>query len=563
MSSLRPLSSLIQRLDLHREDEIPNLAPLEESFRDSPAFWASLAEHARQYLPPALRTRKAGPVDIYADAVARHAGTDRVALRHYDRRAGFRALSFAELDARASASARAWAAQGVAPGDTIAILFAFGPDWLVAFAAALRLGACVSFLPTEHDLHLAARLEALAPKHLVFDPRRPPPVGTLEKLLLAATERGGPHAAPPYAFAPDEPCARLFSAVHAPADAPVDLAAELAYQNALRDAVLAYRIGPDTTLAAPGIHPQQHLPALLLSTLLAGATFVHLPVEDLERDPGLWTASPIHTLLVSPALADLLREKPLGPPPGLRHFLRPVDEPLDWTAVRGFVEKNKLDEIPATNVLVDAAAGGCVLFSTRRPGSVSARVLPSAGRPFTLVDAASGEETVANHGLFVPLPCKKPLEEGWFILARVGAEYLYGSARLPRRAARIFPEDEVVALAAREPFVRGACVAPMPTGPSTRFSFVLVVFTGAFPGEDRDALAAERKAILERALRERLGPDAAPDCIEIVPFWPPMDGKKVDMSKCRAQYRAGRLARKAQHPVLLRLAELRGLVIGQ
>lgn len=117
---------------------------------------ALVEEHARLSLP-APRRRPGIAIDLYTDAVSRHAGTNRVALRWYDRRFGFRDLSFAELDQRAGAWASAWARQGVVPGATLAVLLPLGPEYLIALAAALRL------IAGGHDPRLPGEDRVLSP----------------------------------------------------------------------------------------------------------------------------------------------------------------------------------------------------------------------------------------------------------------------------------------------------------------------------------------------------------------------------------------------------------------
>jgi hypothetical protein len=453
--------------------------------------------------------------------------------------------------------------QGIEPGDPITILLPLGPDYLIALAAALRLGACASFLPPDYDRFLVPRVAGAKPKRIVFNPRRKPPIGDLDKLFLDIELRGRASRVPPCSFAPKKPCAAILSPARSPLAKPTLLSAEDALLNALRDAFIAYRLSPGRSLAAPGLHPEQHFPALLFATLLAGATFVHIDIDDIAADPSLLSASPINVLAVPHALCEILRAQPLASIPGLQHWIRPVDEPLDWLAYRDFISKNNLAEIPASNFLADAASGGCLLFSTRRPGSPSARVMPSAGRPFALFDPASGELATTEHGLFVPLPSKKPLEDGFFIIARQGAEYLYGSTRTPRRAARIIPESEITALLAELPFVAGSCIAPVPGSPGARFDFHLVVYTGARPGEDPDALREKRRAAIENEIRERLGPDAQPDRIELFALFPLRAGQNVDEAACRAQYLSGRLEKKARSLALQMLAKLRGATLGE
>src|SRR5215470_4413779 len=61
---------------------------------------------------------------------------------------GERRLTYAELEAESARLARGLVAQGVAKGARIAVLFPNGPDWVVAWLAASRIGAVVVPLNT-------------------------------------------------------------------------------------------------------------------------------------------------------------------------------------------------------------------------------------------------------------------------------------------------------------------------------------------------------------------------------------------------------------------------------
>jgi hypothetical protein len=103
----------------------------------------------------------------------------------------------------------------------------------------------------------------------------------------------------------------------------------------------------------------------------------------------------------------------------------------------------------------------------------------------------------------------------------------------------------------------------VPASPGARFDFHLVVYTGARPGEDPGSLLEERRALIDKEIRARLGPDAQPDRIELFALWPRREGQKVDAAACRAQYLSGRIERKARAPALQALAQLRGAMLGR
>lgn len=597
--SIEPTSTFItdalRSLELKGEDASAHLAWLDQSWAEPDAFAAALASYLAEQ-PGARRPRSRLGVlyDLYEDLIARHAVTDKVALRAWNKDGREEVLTYAALHQAAGTWAGAWTARGIAPGDVVCLLLPLGADYLIALATALRLGLCISTLPPDAPAYAERRLTALAPRFVVVDPRLPPlklPDGTTA-LPRGVAELTPPR--PPFTYRAGMRCAMLFSPLRSPSDKPVALTVDDAYLGALRDGIFAYRLSisdrlaaaedppAQPILAAPGFHREQHLASLLFATLLLGATYLHVPDEVLAARPDLLEIPRIRALGITPRARDLLKTTRL-----LRVTLwfRNVGEPLDWLAWRGFVvaqkafrTEAKLDEGPSSNVLVDAASGGCLLFSPTRPGSLSARALPAPGRPFALLDLASGEPSVAGHGLFVLRPYKvapvpdpaaprlapAPLEadklEGFFILARAGTEYLYGGPIVPRRDARVYPRAEVASTIAATAPVKGAAVVSVASAQTAgQFVFTLLVFTGAAPLA-ADAEKALREAC-QRAVVNGVGAPLAPDRLEFVPLHPRRDATgAVDQAWCQQQYASGALARKARDPVFQRLTALRELV---
>jgi hypothetical protein len=614
------IADALGSLDLAGEDSTAELAWLDQSWAEPDAFGAALADYLGEHTGPRRpRSRLGAYYDLYEDLIARHAATDKVALRAWDATGREAPLSYAELHRAAGVWAGAWTARGVAPGAVVCLMLPLGADYLIALATALRLGLCISTLPPDAPAYAERRLAALAPEFVVVDPRLPPlklPDDT-SALPRGSSER--PPAGPPFTYRAGIPCAKLFSPLRSPTDQPVTLTADDAYLGALRDGIFAYRLSPEDplaagedppaqpVLAAPGFHHEQHLPSLLFAALVLGATFLHVPDEVLAAQPEILGSRRIRALGITPRARDLLTAAAV-PLLQVTLWFRNVGEPLDWLAWRRFVlaqkaardqQELKLPQAPSSNVLVDAAAGGCLLFSLTRPGSLSARVLPAPGRPFALLDVGGGQEAVGGHGLFAlrpyqlaPLSLPEPpvakrapvfpeaeakaeavakakasavavaqLPElrGFFILARQGAEFLYGSTVVPRRDARVYPRAEVAEALAAVPLVKGAAVVTVPsTQAAGAILFILLVFTGAA------TLDAEGEvALLEAcgAALERMGKPLAPDRIERVPLHPRRDKTgAVDLAWCQRQYASGALARKARDPVFQQLTALRDLV---
>lgn len=553
-----------------------DLAWLARSFREPEWFWPALQRHlALPSLPP-YKSVAGVHYDLYQDLVARHAGGDSVALRFYDRWRGWQALTYAQLHSLCCRQAAAWEAGGLGPGMVLGIALPLGPACAVALLAGLRLGALVSLLPTAGRQHLARSVEGVAPQMIATDAAHAPllagapaPLVMVDALAHVAPVLQPTEAGRSYTFRSGEPCAMLLSPLRRPLHAPVPVRCDDMYLDALRDGALVFALRPGDHLAAPGFHTLQHQPSLLFSALLAGATYVHLDWTDVEREPALLWQIPLRSVGVTPALRDLVLARGPRTRPEWQHWFKNPEEPCDWTAWRDFIELAKLEDVPVSNVLVEAAAGGALLCSVRRPGreqlAYLMNVLPAAGRPWMLLDFnQSGQPAIGDVGVHARIEQDAPVGPQHALLARVaGGEYLFGGNLEPRRAGRIYPRDEVLAAIATLPFVRGGSVVPVLSGgPASHFKLVLLVFCG-FCGSDGapDAdTATERARIVavERAIRDQLGDEHLPDHVILFPLHARRDVKQgVNHDWCQAQYVLGSLFRKSRMPLFRHLTAIR------
>ncbi|WP_437327069.1 AMP-binding protein [Sorangium sp. So ce381] len=545
------LAALLRSVELRREDETTDPGPLSATWEDPAAFRRALFAFAAERTGT-LRSRAGTAYDVYADAVLRHAASDRIAFVEVPSRGAPGRLRFSELHARASALAAAWTPLGVKPGAAIAIVLPPGVAGVVALAAALYAGACVSWITPKGDLALAAAMDALAPAHVVLDPKAPAKVG--EKLAKKALPIAAPPRAPavgPHAYAPKEPCLGALSPLRAPFGTATLVPAETVVSSALSDAMLVHRLAPGERLSAPGFHHEQAFLPMVLSAWLAGAAYVSVPLATFQSTPAVLDAEGVNVLGLSASATAALRASPRAWPGSLKALFRDVGEPLDWMETRAAVAGNNLGKLPLSNLLIDTAAGGTVLFSARRPQGINAKALPSPGVPWDLFDPATKKPTAGDAGLFVRRG-DKPDKDGYFLLARVASEYLWGSTLTPRRSARVFP-GEALSLAVSElPFCEGAAVVPLP-GAAARGDtrFVLCVFLGARQSEPSFTDA------IDKLVRERLGPDYTPDAVELFPLYGRGKGKKVDPEWCASNYRAGRLHARSANPGVAALVELR------
>jgi hypothetical protein len=526
----------------------------QQSWEDPEGFVAALAvAHVGRGAP--LKSRTAQHYDFFHDLVVRHSTSDKLALRAYDKRAGWQVLSYKQLHEQASRRATDWAKQGVKAGAKVCLVYPVGSELLISLAAALGLGACISLLLPQGRRFIQRRLKLLAPDHIATEPHQALLLEGFEEQVLQSKGQGAP-AFTSHTYKPEEPLGLLFSPLVEPAGTPGLLTAEDAWRGALVDGMLTWGLGAGDHLAAPGYHPLQHLPAFLFATLLRGATYLHLALTDLEANPALLTEHPLRALGVTPALRDvLLRTKTQLK--NVVHWFRNPEEPIDWLAWRAWVKQCGMAAVPSANVLVDPAAGGAVLSSPRRVRDLHTEAPPSPGRRWELHDVnMSGQQAPGDLGVFTLMPDKER-PPPYVVLTRSYGLYHYGGPRTARRDGRVYPAAEVAEAVQALPFVRGATVAPAPTGGvSGHYRQVLLVFTGAQAPQ-----ASVWLQELRRCIELQLGAEHLPDRTELIPLYPRKVKGQVDEEWCHTQYLTGALYRKSADPLFQTLTALRGRLL--
>jgi hypothetical protein len=215
------------------------------------------------------------------------------------------------------------------------------------------------------------------------------------------------------------------------------------------------------------------------------------------------------------------------------------------------------------NVLFDAAKGGAVLFSLKRPGGMHISCAPAAGVPWRLSALNRSGDEAGEVGLFAHAEEKEPSA---FIVARQREEWFCVGTIEPRRLGKKFAGDEVLLALAdlRGPqgiFDHAAIIAAPGSNADAQWLFVLVLFCGP----RRRAEIAERRFAWEEAIRgviaRRLGADFQPDKIEPFPLHARLTKKgDVDVSWAQACYVRGSLSRRAKSDSFRLLGSMRDLM---
>ncbi|RKH41965.1 AMP-binding protein [Corallococcus llansteffanensis] len=531
----------------------------QESWEDPEGFAAALAEaHAGKGVPPP-KSRPGQQYDFFHDLVVRHVGLERPAFRSYARLQGWQTVGYRALHDLAARRASEWAEQGVVPGAKVCLVHGVGQELLVSLLATLRLGGCFTLLPPLGPRAMATRLEALTPDFIAAEPHQLPLLKGHEKLLLKSRGGGAPGFTS-HTYKPADVVGLLFSPLVDPPHSLVPLTAENAWKGALGDGMLTFGLAPGDLLAAPDFPVLQHQPALLFTTLLRGATYLHLELADLEHNPAPLLEHPLRALGVTPRLRDLLIRHRTGAMRNVLHWFRNPEEPYDAQAWRAWVKQCGLQAVPSSNVLIDAAAGGAVLVSSRGVNDphadVHTDVFPVPGRRWTLKDPnTSGQGAPTDVGIFTLLP-DKGRPPGHVLLARIRSRYHYGGTMGFRHDGRPYPSKEVTDVLEGLPFLVGTSVVPVSTGGLASHSrFILLAFTGSEPAPP----SSEQE--IERRIEMMLGGDFLPDRIEFFPLFPHRKKGAVDDAWCASQFFTGALHRKATDPLFQALTALRGRLL--
>ena len=508
--------------------------------------------------------------DLCFDLLSRHGRVQRPAFRWQDRLEGWQEFSYADLNELSARRAAEWTTHGVVAGQTLCVILPLGPEWAIAVLAAIRLGCVLSLLPPAGERFHALRLEALAPDHIVTTPLAATSLGDSRALVIPADlPPEGPRG---------ETCvlpsgsvfARLFSPLSPTSHLPIELSVDDAYCFALRDGLLAHGLRAGSTFAAPGADLLQYQPSLFLATLLVGGTYVHVEVKDVAADPAAFAALELDSVGVFPPVRDALLEAELDLSERWGQWWRGVSEESGYARWQRFIEVAGLKALPASNLLVDASAGGALLFSARRRpkfGGMSYLVQPGAGVEWALapIGAPSAEGSLPcgeeqAQGVFSPISLTGAPWAGAHLLRRQEEEWFYVGAPWPTRDGRVYPADEVQSCLEDLFFVEGTSVVTLPTGDLTRpFTFRLVVFVGRARAAQLAAELDAWRRLITAKIDNGLAPIYRPDRIELFALSPRRVEGEVDHVWCRDQHARGLLYERARREAYAIIDALRDL----
>lgn len=544
-------------------EPVGDLSWLAQSHLDPETFWFRLVETTEPLFPWRAKSVPFGKYDFFHDIVARNRQNQAPALRWYESATGWGELGYGQLGEAAAARADLWGRCGVQPGHKVCIVGNMGCFAAVSVLAALKLGAELTLLPPQGSDFVRRRVNNLAPEWIAAEWLNQEMLGAWKELLLPDVEVMGPisaNADRSWSYPSGATVVRCLNPSSPTPDVPCEVSSDATYLCPLRDGFLSLGLRPGLAFAAPGSHYLETQPSALLACWLNGATYVHLPVEELEKHPELLVERPLHGIQVSFRVAEILLKSPCDAGSAWGAWYRNPAESRDLEFWREWSGALNLGKTAAGNLLWRSAHGGSIVFSCRRKGMPHLNVLPSPGVPWQL---ASVEDTSArslwNHGLLAlggPRGGGDEFAPTSVLLARSGKEWLFAGTLVSGRAGRVYPGAEVLESLAETPLGGRVGLVEIPAaGVDVNASFALAVFTAGF----EQVSNAQVTAILRSAITRSMGPEFLPDHITIFPLYPRKgEDEAPDRAWCSEQYLRGGLFRKARDPLYVTVSRLRG-----
>ena len=470
-----------------------------------------------------------------------------------------RSLSIHELDERASSLAATWSASGVVATSSIAIVMPQGLDAAVVLLAALRIGACVTWISPVGRAYVTNRLVVLEPDHIAAAVTMKPHLGDFAPRMLpmSATRSGKEGPSRGHAYAKGEPVFRLFSPY---AKQPFDLF-ELDGVEVLAALVRLVFFGlagdANDVLVWSELDEATHEPLFTLGAIMGGVTRVFCKTEELIAHPE-WVASWKTTLLgVGPELrSELLRH---GPErwPGVRGWLRDMSEPFDFERTQALAARVEASKWRRSDVLHVAAGGGLLAFGVTGMAVSHALALPALGMTWALLDpVGTGKPAGGTVGLLARVAESDPERAAsCFAIAKQGAGWLLAGSTNRGRWGRTYPIFEACQAAARLPFIEAVDVVVEARGIHDA-AVTMVAFVDPSVGAvDRHRAVWTKQ--LHEAIAFDLGEALVPDSFVFVPVRPRYDEDGAFASAwLGTEWLTGALQQKADDSMFTLLARV-------
>lgn len=559
-------------LNLERFDLPEKIEWLEKSHETGSNFWPSLCKYHDSLFGNAGKSRPFKQYDFFHDLITRNSNRETPAFIWYDSVNLWQEISYQTLGLKAERISDHWRDLGVLPGDTLCIIKQFGLGYLESLLAGLRTGVVISFIMPEGKAVIKKQLESLQPNYICTQNIYLPLLsGWQDKIIeekgVEGTEKRDrgeqahtDMATPSHTYGTGEVIARSFDPMCEDMFTPKVVFSDLFYLSGIRDGLVGLGLSPGDIVSAPGFNPVLTQPSLVLSVLINGASFLHLSMEDIKKNPDLLTRYPLKVLGVISRLRDILMAHPVRRVRIWKSWFRDPSEASDMHVWELFIKKLELEDIPAGCMVWNSAMGGCLLFSRKRKGQALQNVLPLPGRKWQLAMVGDDKTpALGGLGLFCVNAFLDSKEESYLatpcILAKTYLEKMFVGLNRPGRKGVYYPKELVTKIVRKIDGCRDAVVVKIPgIGNDSAPVFHLLIFTGNLQTMD----PADVIKKVHRTIKSELGNAFFVDDISIFPLFPRRTQEnKVDEDWCRAQYLNGGLKNKSKDDLFLGLSGLR------
>lgn len=505
------------------EKELPLCEGLREKISTSytvpPSFWTALFTTSE--LPAKSIPFEA--YNFYHDCITRYCNGSGIALKSIDEQGHLTTWTYKQVDTLVSNLLPSLQEMG----EKIALYLPRGIHFIVGLMATLRLGRKIAVVPPDDPYFgegmQKALLDQISPDGILTLSAFHHRIKDKKTLLLDVEPKREFNDVPSYSYQSGE-IVQLFPTG--------DIDANTSYLCPLRDGRLTLKLKQGTTWARPLTSMVDDEPAATLTALLAGATIV------LSARPESLTEEAIEILGVSPVLQKAWTIRPSPVINKLRLWYKnplygtPFDLPV-------FIALNKLEKIPALDLLFSPNNGGIILCS--KPHDPQRLLHPNFGIPWKLLQLnGSEEEALDGVGLFHIYPKTKKK----IVLSKIQDAFWISRSVEPLKEGCPYPVTELEVAVERLPFVN-ACVIATQNNPQDMHGslFILLVFVS--PKKDSEPW----NLILAECIERHIGKAFVPDKIFIFPFYPKKKEGKADKQWVLSQFYNGALFHKLKHPI--------------
>ncbi|HUD01085.1 MAG TPA: hypothetical protein VMR37_02045 [Rhabdochlamydiaceae bacterium] len=521
---------------------------MQKSYSDPLSFWEDL--FTLYPIEPSSQTIPLQKYDFYADCILRHQDKNTTALKviKADR---VETWSYQQIHEIVDAQASLWKqSYRLEAGKTVVLVLPQGLPFLIGLMTALRLGLIICILPFNDPFfpksQLMKAVKTVDPDLIVttFEKQFNEEWDILNLDLSLEKQSAGPVET--HAYLANDIVFKHFNPYRPEKERISLLEAMRSYLIPLRDSLLALNLKQSMAWARPFSSMFREEPCCTLMALLAGATIVYVSDELLKSNPALLKEQSIDVLGISPLLQQLWIKNPGCPSSKLKLWYR---DPLcgndhNWKA---FNELNRLQKVPACQLIIDKERGGTILFSQPKSLDMVTFLHPSLGMSWNLLKIqGSGDPAVSGFGLFHIEPANKDR----FILAQIGDEWTISGSTVPFKEGYPYPLQEVEEAVKTLDFVL-TCMIVAERHPQHFLSqqFILLVFVSPKEHLFIQQKKEEWTRKIHEIIQTEVGEAFVPGEVLVYSFYPKMENKKIDRNWIETQHQNGSLYLKQNRPL--------------